>query len=58
MKKIIAGLAMATMVGGIVSVPTVAWAGNDNPACKILLSLPPSPITLPPQATGGQRCDP
>jgi len=58
MKKIVASLAMATMVAGIVSIPTVAFAGNDNPACKLILSIPPLPVTPPPQATGGARCDP
>jgi hypothetical protein len=58
MKKIIAGLAMATMVSGVVSIPTMAWAGNDDPGCKVILSIPPLPVTPPPQATGGARCDP
>ncbi len=58
MKNTIAGLAMATMVSGVVSIPTMAWAGNDNPLCKVILAGPPLPTTPPPQATGGQRCDP
>jgi hypothetical protein len=41
-----------------VSIPTMAFAGNDDPACKVILSGPPLPITPPPQVTGGQRCDP
>jgi len=58
MKKIIAGLVMATMFSGVVAIPTIALVAEDNPACGVILSLPPLPVTPPPQATGGQRCDP
>jgi len=58
MKKIIVGLAMATIIGGVVSIPTVAQAGNDHPTCKVLFAIVPLPVTPPPQSTGGSRCDP
>jgi hypothetical protein len=44
MKKIIAGLAMATMISGIVGIPTVALAEGqepDGPHCAALGVLPP-----------------
>jgi hypothetical protein len=58
MKKIVVGLAMASMCLGVVSIPTIAPVAGDSPVCSVLLSLPPLPVTLPPQATGGSRCDP
>ena len=46
MKKIIAGLAMATIFSGIVWIPTTALA-DDGPACPVFKSLPPLPIGPP-----------
>jgi hypothetical protein len=39
MKKIVASLAMATIISGIVAVPTVALA-DDSPACPVFKALP------------------
>ena len=44
MKKIIVGLAMATMVSGIVAIPTAALAEGKEPGgphCAALGALPP-----------------
>jgi hypothetical protein len=51
MKKIIAGLAVATIFSGVVSIPTMAWAEDDRPECAVVKVVPPQ-IPLSP----GQRC--
>ncbi len=44
MKKIIAGLAMATMISGVVSIPTMALAAEEGPPCSVVKTV------VPPQA--------
>ena len=51
MKKIIAGLALATMALGIVWIPTTALA-EDGPYCPVFKALPPLPIGPPSRCSG------